>query len=117
MAENLLENGRQTGEYIAKLLHERLLYQNALAGPFTFDIRDGGSLWVVEFDFTGAEGERVDLKAQLFAWLVKARSFEKGLVVCASRSGGNGQGVEADEIIFAPAYNIAREVEKAVNYR
>ena len=29
--------------------------------------------------------------------------------------GRNGQGVEADEIIFAPAYNITREVEKVVN--
>ena len=115
-AENFLENGRQTGEYFAKLLHERLLSRNALARPFTFDIRGGGSLWLVEFDFTGPEGERVDLKGQQFARLVKARSFEKGLVVRTSRSGGNAQGAEADEIIFAPAYNITREeVEKVVD--
>ena len=116
VAENLLENGRQTGEYLAQLLHERLSSTNALARPFTIDIRGGGSLWLVEFDFTGPEGARVDLKGQLFARLVKARSFEKGLVVCALRSGGNAQGVEANEIIFAPAYNITREeVQKVVD--
>ena len=116
-AENLLENGRQTGEYLAQLLRERLILSpNALARPFTFDICGGGSFWAVEFDFTGPEGERVDLKGQRFARLVQVRCFEKGLVVSASRSGGNAQGVEADGIIFAPAYNITRkEVEKVVD--
>ena len=115
-AESLLENGRQTGEYLAQLLHARLMSPDALARPFTLDIRGGGSLWLVEFNFVGPEGGRVDLKGQRFARLVKVRSLEKGLVVCASRSGGNAQGVEEDEIIFAPAYNITREeVEKVVD--
>ncbi|KAF8264513.1 PLP-dependent transferase [Lactarius quietus] len=114
-AENLLENGRQTGEYLAQLLRERLLSHDALAKPFTFDIRGGGSFWAVEFDFTGPEGKREDFKGQLFARLVQVRCFEKGLVVGAS-SGGNAQGVEGDEVIFAPAYNTTREeVEKVVD--
>lgn len=113
--ENLLENGRQTGEYLAQLLRERLQSPDALARPFTYDIRGGGSFWAVEFDFTGPEGGRVDFKGQLFARLVKDRCFEKGLVVVASRSGGIAKGVEEDQILFAPAYNIARkEVEKVV---
>lgn len=115
-AENLLENGRQTGEFLAQLLRERLLSPDALARPFTSDIRGGGSLWIVEFDFTGPEGERIDLKGQLFARLVQAQCFEKGLVVSVSISGGNAKGVEGDEIIFAPAYNVTRkEVEKVVD--
>ncbi|KAI9449971.1 PLP-dependent transferase [Lactarius psammicola] len=115
-AENLLKNGRQTGEFLARLLHERLQSPDALARPFTLDIRGGGSLWIVEFDFTGPEGERVDFKGRVFARLVQARCFEKGLVVSASRSGGDAKGVEGDEIIFAPAYNITRkEVEKVVD--
>lgn len=110
-AENLLENGRQTGGYLAQLLRERLMSPDAPARPFTVDIRGGGSFWLVEFDFA-----RPDFKGQSFASLVKARSLEKGLVVYASRSGGNAQGVEEDEIIFAPAYNITREeVEKVVD--
>jgi E3 ubiquitin-protein ligase TRIP12 len=114
-AENLLENGRQTGEYLAQLLRERLLSPDALARPFTFDIRGGGSFWAVEFDFTGPEGSRVDFKGQLFARLVQGRCFEKGLVVAASRSGGIAKGVEEEQIIFAPAYNIThKEVEKVV---
>ncbi|KAH9054116.1 PLP-dependent transferase [Lactarius vividus] len=115
-AENLLENGRQTGEFLAQLLRERLLSLDALARPFTSDIRGGGSLWLVEFDFTGPEGEGVDLKGQLFAKLVQARCFEKGLVVSVSISGGNAKAAEGDEILFAPAYNITRkEVEKVVD--
>ena len=117
-SENLLENGRQTGEYLAQLLRERLLLlaPNALARPFTFDIRGGGSFWAVEFDFTGPQGgRRVDFKGQPFARLVQERCFENGLVVVASRSGGIAQGVEEDQIIFAPAYNIThKEVEKVV---
>ena len=54
---DLIENGRQTGEYLVKLLHERLLSPDALARPSIFDIHGGGSLWVVEFDFTGTECE------------------------------------------------------------
>ena len=89
---------------------------DALARPFTLDIRGRGSLWLVEFNFVGPEGGRVDLKGQRFARLVKVRSLENGLVVCASRLGENAQGVEEDEIIFAPAYNITREeVEKVVD--
>jgi adenosylmethionine-8-amino-7-oxononanoate aminotransferase len=116
-AENLLENGRQTGEYLAQLLRERLMSPGALARLFTLDIRGGGSFWIVEFGFTRPEGERIALKEQLFAGRIKARSLEKGLVVCTSKSGGNAQGiVEEDEIIFAPAYNITREeVEKVVD--
>jgi hypothetical protein len=34
-AENLLENGRQTGQYPAELLRERLQRPGALAQPFT----------------------------------------------------------------------------------
>lgn len=115
-AENLLENGRQTGEFLAQLLRERLLSPDAVARPFTSDIRGGGSLWSVEFDFTGPEGERADFKGQLFARLLQVRCFEKGLVVSASRSDADAKGVEGDEIIFAPAYNITRkEVEKVVD--
>ncbi|KAH9010948.1 PLP-dependent transferase [Lactarius deliciosus] len=115
-AENLLENGRQTGEFLAQLLRERLLSADVLARPFTSDIRGGGSLWVVEFDFTGPEGERVGLKGQPLARLVQAQCFEKGLVVSVSISGGDAKGVEGDEILFAPAYNITREeVEKVVD--
>jgi E3 ubiquitin-protein ligase TRIP12 len=115
-AESLLENGRQMGEYLAQLLRERLMSPGSLARLFTLDLRGGGSFWIVEFGFTRLGGERIDLKGQLFAGLIKARSLEKGLIVCTSRSGGNAQGIQEDEIIFAPAYNITREeVEKVVD--
>ena len=114
-AENLLENGRQTGEYLAQLLRERLQSAGALAQPFVFDIRGGGSFWAVEFDSTGPEGKRLDLKGQQLAMVVQARCLEKGLIVMGMTGGANMKGTEGDLIMFAPAYNIARkEVERIV---
>ena len=114
-AENLLENGRQTGEYLAQLLHERLQTPGALAQPFTFDVRGGGSFWAVEFDFTGPEGMRMDFKGECFAMVVQARCLEKGLIVMGMTGGANIKGTEGDHIIFAPAYNITKkEVERVV---
>lgn len=114
--ENLLANGRQTGEYLAKLLRERLQIPGALAQPFAFDVRGGGSFWAVEFDFTGPEGRRVDFKGESFAMVVQARCLEKGLIVMGMTGGANIKGTEGDHIIFAPAYNITKEeVERVVD--
>jgi 4-aminobutyrate aminotransferase-like enzyme len=52
-AEDLLENGRQTGEYLARLLGERLQSPGALAQPFVFDVRGGGLFWAADFDSRG----------------------------------------------------------------
>jgi E3 ubiquitin-protein ligase TRIP12 len=110
--ENLLENGRQTGQYLAELLGERLQRPGALAQPFVFDVRGGGSFWAVEFDFSGAEGKRVEQ----FAMVVQERCLEKGLIVMGMTGGANIKGTEGDHIIFAPAYNTSRkEVERVVD--
>jgi adenosylmethionine-8-amino-7-oxononanoate aminotransferase len=112
--ENLLENGRQTGEYLARLLGERLQSPGALAQPFVFDVRGGGSFWAVEFDSTGSEYRRLDLKGQS-AKVVQARCMARGLIVMGMTGGANMKGTEGDLIIFAPAYNIRREeVERVV---
>jgi E3 ubiquitin-protein ligase TRIP12 len=114
-AENLLENGRQSGEYLAGRLRERLQSPNALALPFVFDVRGGGSFWAVEFDLTGPEGRRVDLKGKRLAMVVQARCLEKGLIVMGMTGGANIEGTEGDHIIFSPAYNITfSEVDKIV---
>jgi 4-aminobutyrate aminotransferase-like enzyme len=55
-AENLLEKWRQTSEHLADRLRERPQSPDALAYPFVFDVRGGGSFWAVEFDLTGPEG-------------------------------------------------------------
>lgn len=115
-AENLLENGRQTGEYLAQLLRERLETPGALAQPFTFDVRGGGSFWAVEFDFTGPEGRGIDFKGQSFAMVVQARCLEKGLIVMGLTGGANIEMTVGDHIVFAPAYNITKkEVERVVD--
>lgn len=115
-AENLLENGRQTGEYLGQLLRERLLSPNSPARPFTFDVRGGGSFWAVEFDFAGSEGKRVKFDTAQFAMLVQARCLENGMIVIGMPAGANLEATEGGHIIFAPGYNItAGEVEKVVD--
>jgi E3 ubiquitin-protein ligase TRIP12 len=115
-AENLLENGRQTGQYLAELLRERLQAPGTLAQPFAFDVRGGGSFWAVEFDFTGPEGKGVELKGQQFAMMVQARCMEKGLIVMGMTGGANIKGTEGDHIVFSPAYNITKkEVDRVVD--
>jgi len=116
--ENLLENGRQTGEYLAKLLRERLQSPGAFAQPYVFDVRGGGSLWAVEFDFTacGPSVKKPNFKGKQFAAIAAARCLEKGMLVMARSGGANIKGTEGDHIIFSPAYNITKkEVETVVD--
>ena len=109
-SENLLENGRQTGEYLAQLLRERLLSPNSLAKTVIFDIRGGGSFWAVEFDFPGAGEE-----TKQFAMRVQARCLENGLIVMGMPPAVNVKDTEGGHIIFSPAYNIEQfEVERIV---
>ena len=114
-AENLLENGRQTGEYLGQLLRERLLSPDCLAKPTIFDIRGGGSFWAIEFDFAGSEDKRGNFETTQFAMLVQARCLENGLIVMGMPPGANLKDTEGGHIIFAPAYNIThKEVERVV---
>ncbi|KAI9510533.1 PLP-dependent transferase [Russula earlei] len=114
--ENLLENGRQTGEYLGSLLRERLQSAGAVAQPFVFDVRGGGSFWAVEFDINSPSVKKVDLKGKQFAIIVQARCMDKGLIVMGMTGGANIKGTEGDHIVFAPAYNITRkEVERIVD--
>jgi len=112
-AENLLENGRQTGEYLAQLLCERLQSGGALAQPFVFDVRSGGSFWATEFDSTGPKGRRLDLKGQRLAMVLQARWLEKGLIVMGMTGGSNIKRTEGDLICLRLGYNVTRkEVER-----
>ena len=105
-AENLLENGRQSGKYLARLVSERLQSPGALAQPFTFDVR-GGGIWAVEFDSSGPEYRRLDLKGERLAMVVQARCLaSKRLIVMGMTGGANMKG---GSIIFGPGYNISRE--------
>lgn len=98
-AENLVENGRQMGEYLGQLLRERLLSANSVTKAITFDIRGGGTFWAVEFE------ERKE-----FAMRVQERCLENGLIVIGMPNATGGH------IIFAPGYNITRkEVESVVS--
>lgn len=113
VSENLLENIRTQGDYLAQLLRQKLQSPNAIAAPYTFDIRGGGGFWGIEFDFSSPEAKVLDLKGQKFAMLVQARCLENGLVIMGLTGGANLEGTEGDHCILSPAYNVRREeIEK-----
>lgn len=109
--ENLLENIRTQGEFLGKLLQERLTGPNSLALPYTFDVRGGGGFWAVEFDFSN---NALDFKGDSFAMLVQARALQNGLIVMGMVGGANLEGTKGDHIIFAPAYNVTKEEIKKI---
>ncbi|KAK2463604.1 hypothetical protein APHAL10511_004355 [Amanita phalloides] len=108
-SENLLENIRKQGAYLGHLLQEKLRGPNALAAPFTFDIRGGGGFWGVEFDVDVPEATRLDLNGGHFAILVQGRALKNGLIVMGFSGGANLEGTKGEHIIFAPAFNITKE--------
>ncbi|KAF5336717.1 hypothetical protein D9758_015080 [Tetrapyrgos nigripes] len=115
-SDNLLENCRKQGAYLEKLLNERLRGPNALAAPYTFDVRGGGLFWGIEFDFTSPDARKVDLKGKAFAMEVQARALEKSLIIMGMTGGSNLAGDRGDHLMLCPAYNITKEeVEKIVD--
>ncbi|KZT07265.1 uncharacterized protein LAESUDRAFT_736512 [Laetiporus sulphureus 93-53] len=116
LKENLLENIRVQGTYMGSLLRERLQSPNALAAPFTFDVRGRGGWWGIEFDFSCPEAAKLDFKGDHFATMVQARCMEKGLIIMGLTSGANLEGTAGDHCMLSPAYNVTREqVEKIVD--
>ncbi|KAK7020208.1 hypothetical protein VNI00_017821 [Paramarasmius palmivorus] len=115
-SENLLENCRNQGAYLEKLLKERLQGDNSIAKPYTFDIRGGGLFWGIEFDTDGPEAAGVNMKGQPLAMVVQARALEKGLVIMGFAGGSNLEGTKGSHVVLAPAYNITKEeMEKIVD--
>jgi len=110
--ENLLDNIRKQGEYLRQLLEEGLRGPNALAAPYTFDVRGGGGWWAVEFDFDVPEASSLNFKGEQFAMLVQARALENGLIIIGMAGGSNLEGNKGDHIMLSPAYNVTKkEVE------
>ncbi|PFH51863.1 hypothetical protein AMATHDRAFT_39945 [Amanita thiersii Skay4041] len=111
---NLLENIRNQGAYLAKLLNEKLRGPSSLAAPFTFDVRGGGGFWAIEFDFSCPKAAQLDFNGEKFAMLVQARALENGLIVMGMTGGANVEGTQGDHIILAPAYNVTKEEIEAI---
>lgn len=115
-SENLLANCRAQGEYLSSLLRSRLQSKNAIAAPYTFDIRGGGLFWGIEFDFTSPEAAKLDFKGQSFGMLVQECCFNNGLVILGMTGGANIEGTQGDHAILSPAYTVTKEeVEKIVD--
>ncbi|OBZ73839.1 hypothetical protein A0H81_06383 [Grifola frondosa] len=112
--EKLLENVNVQGPYLESLLRARLQAPNALAAPFTFDIRGRGAWWGIEFDFTGPEAARLDFKGTQFAIAVQARCLQNGLIVMGLTSGANLEGTRGDHCMLSPAYNVTKEQVEAI---
>ena len=100
--------------HAGELLKQKLTTEDALASPFTFDVRGSGGFWAVEFDFDGPTAPSLDFKGERFASLVQARCFKNGLIVMGMSGGADLQGVKGDHIIFSPAYNITKEQVESI---
>ncbi|KAJ8487518.1 hypothetical protein ONZ45_g14307 [Pleurotus djamor] len=113
---NLLENIRVQGAYLEFQLKEKLLGPNAIAAPFTFDIRGAGGFWGVEFDFDSPAGKALDFKGGQFGILAQAQALKNGLVIMGFGGGSSLDGTKGDHLILAPAYNVTKgEVDKIVS--
>lgn len=111
--ENLLVQCKKNGIHMIALLKDRLQSSNALAAPYTFDVRGAGAFFGVEFDFSNLEARRVDMKDQQFAMVVQARCLENGLVAMGMVGGSSLDGSKGDNLMLGPAYNAtAEEIEK-----
>jgi adenosylmethionine-8-amino-7-oxononanoate aminotransferase len=114
-SENLLENANMQGQYLAELLRKKLQSPNAIAAPYTFDIRGGGMFWGIEFDFTSPDAAKLDFKGGQFAMILQARCLQNGLIIMGFTGGANLEGTRGNHCILAPAYNVTREeVEEIV---
>ncbi|KIO31758.1 hypothetical protein M407DRAFT_241680 [Tulasnella calospora MUT 4182] len=115
MEENLLQNCRETGQYMKELLIEKLQSPNSPASPYVFDIRGNGGFWGIEFDIPPEQdfGRNMKMRKR-FGALLQAKTMEKGLI-CIAMDGG-ADGVRGSHGILAPPYNITREgVESIVD--
>lgn len=98
-----------------RLLIQGLLAEEAIAKPFTFDIRGRGAFWGIEFDFSGHEAKFGSGK-QTFAILVQARCLKNGLIVMGFNGGASLDGSKGDHLILGPAYNATtKEIERIVD--
>jgi adenosylmethionine-8-amino-7-oxononanoate aminotransferase len=114
-SENLLENANTQGQYLAELLRKKLQSPNAIAAPYTFEIRGGGMFWGIEFDFTSPDAGKLDFKGGQFAMILQARCLQNGLIIMGFTGGANLEGTQGNHCILAPAYNVTRaEVEEIV---
>ncbi|KAG8857436.1 hypothetical protein FRB96_005735 [Tulasnella sp. 330] len=106
--ENLLENCLIQGEYLAKLLEDRLCSPTSPAEPFIFDIRGQGGFWAVEFEIPAERDFTRNLKlTKRFGAMLQAKTMQKGLI-CIAMDGGK-DGVNGSHAILAPPYNVTKE--------
>lgn len=122
--EDLLSRARTQGAKFGARLRETMLAPNSPARPFVFDVRGGGCMWAVEFDFdVPKEPEAYNLEGKHFGPLVQAKCMENGMLILGMSGGANVEGTKGEHAIFAPAYNIGDEeigeivrlFEKSVN--
>ncbi|KAH8832939.1 hypothetical protein DL96DRAFT_1667384 [Flagelloscypha sp. PMI_526] len=107
-SENLLENCKKQGAYLAQRLQERFRGDSPIA-PFVFDIRGGGLFWAIEFDLTVPDKTKYNFHEKKFAMLLQDQALLDGVVIMAFTGGSNVEGTVGEHIIFAPAYNVTKE--------
>ncbi|KAL2815117.1 pyridoxal phosphate-dependent transferase, partial [Aspergillus granulosus] len=101
--DNLLENVREHGPYLGKLLHERLGGHRNVG-----DIRGRGFFWALEFVQDKATKEPFPATDSI-AQKVHRTGLEKEHCISVIPGAGVADGVNGDIVQIAPAYNISKE--------
>ncbi|KIW05689.1 uncharacterized protein PV09_03551 [Verruconis gallopava] len=108
--QGLLSNAREMGEYLGRLLQERLGDH-----PNVGQVRGRGLLWGVEFVRDKASKEPFPAKERL-AKRLHDTALDKEFAISLLPASGTADGKNGDHIVIAPAYNITRaDVENIVD--
>ncbi|PYH42874.1 PLP-dependent transferase [Aspergillus saccharolyticus JOP 1030-1] len=107
---HLLENVRIQGDYLGRLLKERVG-----GHPNVGDVRGRGLFWGIEF-VKDKETKTPFPAAEHIAQTVHLTGLQPEHCISLLPSSGNADGIEGDLVLVAPAYNItAAEVEVIVD--
>ncbi|KAL4737436.1 pyridoxal phosphate-dependent transferase [Aspergillus similis] len=101
--ENLLENVRRQGEYLGRLLNERLGGHRNVG-----DVRGRGLFWALEFVRDKATKEPFPVEAGI-AQKVHLTGLQKEHSISVIPGAGVADGRNGDIIQIAPAYSVSKE--------
>ncbi|CAG8931640.1 unnamed protein product [Penicillium salamii] len=101
--DNLLPNVREMGEYLGRLLHERLDKH-----PHVGDIRGRGLFWAMEF-VQDRETKESYPPSKALSWTLHTTGLKPEYAISLMPGSGGADGVNGDHIILAPPYNTTQD--------
>ncbi|OQE23047.1 hypothetical protein PENSTE_c009G00205 [Penicillium steckii] len=108
--DNLLPNVREMGEYLGRLLREKLG-----SNPHVGDIRGRGLFWAMEF-VQDKETKEPYPPSKKIAWMLHTTGLKPEYAISLMPGNGGADGVNGDHICLAPPYNTTKaEIDMIVD--